>query len=111
MVFGGRFALEYMTDRYGFDHYEAFDSCSHEAEPSAHDIVEIIEAMQDEEIPVIYYEEMTDPKIARVIAEQTGAKMLLYHTCHNLSADETAAGESYLSLMRQNIENLKEGLL
>ena len=46
----------------------------------------------------------------RAIAEETGAKMLLFHSCHNVSKDEWEAGATYLSLMRQNAENLKEGL-
>ena len=44
------------------------------------------------------------------INPETGAKMLLFHSCHNVSKDEWEAGATYLSLMRQNAENLKEGL-
>ena len=51
-----------------------------------------------------------DPKVARVLAEETGAVPLLLHSCHNLSRDELEAGETYLTLMEQNAQNLKEGL-
>ena len=60
--------------------------------------------------PVIYYEELVDPKIAKMISEETGAQMLLLHSCHNVSKDDFNNGASYLSLMKQNVQNLKVGL-
>ena len=51
-----------------------------------------------------------DPKIARTIAEETGAEMLLFHSCHNVSKDDFERGVTYLDLMNQNAEHLKEGL-
>ncbi|MBQ9993791.1 MAG: zinc ABC transporter substrate-binding protein [Clostridia bacterium] len=110
IVMSGRFALGYFAERYGLHPRAAFDSCSHEAEPSVRTIADIITYMEENDIPVIYYEELCDPKTANAIAEATGAKALLLHSCHNLSKEETERGEDYLSLMRQNIENLKEGL-
>lgn len=54
--------------------------------------------------------ELTDPKISRSISEETGAEMLLFHSCHNLSKADFESGATYLSLMKQNVENLKKGL-
>ena len=48
--------------------------------------------------------------LARVLAEETGAVPLLLHSCHNVSKAELEAGVTYLSLMEQNLANLKEGL-
>ncbi len=45
-----------------------------------------------------------------MISDETGAQMLLLHSCHNVSQEEFAEGATYLSLMRQNAENLKKGL-
>ena len=53
---------------------------------------------------------MTDPKISRSISEETGAEMLLFHSCHNLSKADFESGATYLSLMKQNVENLKKDL-
>ncbi|MEG2204284.1 MAG: metal ABC transporter substrate-binding protein, partial [Oscillospiraceae bacterium] len=96
--------------RYGLQAVAAFDSCSSETEPSAKAVAEIIDEIKAQKIPVIYYEELSDPKVARMIAEETGAKLLLLHSCHNLSKEEFEAGETYLSLMQKNAENLREGL-
>ncbi len=110
LVFGGRFAFHYFTAEYGLTAYSAYDSCSEETEPSAKAVSEVIGRVREDHLPVVYYEELTEPKVARSIAQETGAKLLLLHSCHNLSKDELAAGESYLSLMKQNAQNLREGL-
>lgn len=110
ICFGGRFALHYFAKRYGLSCIAAYDSCSSETEPSARAVAEITDAITAGGIPVIYYEELVDPKVSRSIAEDTGCQMLLLHSCHNVSKEELAAGATYLSLMRQNLENLRIGL-
>ncbi len=111
LVFGGRFAFLYFAEEYGFSWKAAYDSCSSETEPAAAAIADIIETVQEEDIPVIYYEELADPKVARLIAEETGAKPLLLHSCHNISKEDFQKGVTYLSLMKQNLEHIKEGVL
>ena len=108
IIFGGHFAMRYFTTRYGLTYTAAFDSCSGEAEPSPAHLLHIIETMKKEDIKAVYYEELSTPKTAFLIAEETGASALLLHSCHTLSNDE--AGETYLTLMQKNLENLKIGL-
>ncbi len=110
IIFGGRFAFSYFTEEYGLSHDAALLSCSSDAEPAAADIARLIETIKAEEIPVVYYEELSDPKTARLICEETGAKPLLLHSCHNISKEELLQGATYLSLMQMNAEHLKEGL-
>lgn len=110
IIFGSRFALCYFVKRYGLSYEAAFDSCSSETEPSAKTVAGLIEEIKEEQIPVIYYAEIEDPKVARAISAETGAKLLLFHSCHNVTKEEKENGATYLSLMKQNAENLKEGL-
>ncbi len=110
LVFGSRFALFYFTHEYNLDYRSAYDSCSADAEPSAKDISDLINEIKEEQTPVVYYEELIDPQIARTISAETGAEMLLFHSCHNLSKSDFDNGETYLSLMKQNIKNMKKGL-
>lgn len=110
IIFAGKFALHYFAEEYGMDYDAAFDSCSSEAEPSVKVITELVDEIEYENIPVIYYAELTDPKVARAISEETGAEMLLLHSCHNVSKDEFDKGVTYVSLMRENAKNLKKGL-
>lgn len=110
IVFGGRFAFAYFVDRYGLDWDAAYDSCSHESEPSVGKVAELIDLVNEQKIPVVFHEELVDPAVARVIAAESGAKILLLHSAHNLSKDELESGATYVSIMENNIENLREGL-
>lgn len=110
LVSGSRFAMKNFTADFGIDFTAAFDSCVDNTEPSAAVMAKIIDKIKSENIPVIFYEELTEPKIARAVSLETGVKMLLLHSCHNASAQELERGESYLSLMKQNYNNLKEAL-
>ena len=58
----------------------------------------------------LFYIEFSSRKTADVLAEETGAKELLFHSCHNVSAEELDAGATYLSLMWHNVAALKEAL-
>ncbi|MBR6735556.1 MAG: zinc ABC transporter substrate-binding protein [Oscillospiraceae bacterium] len=110
IVFGSRYAFHYFSEEYGLTCYAAYDSCSEENEASAGAVAGIIDLVNEKNIPVIYHEEMIDPKVARAIADETGAELLMMHSAHNLSKDEMASGETYLSIMRKNAENLRKGL-
>lgn len=110
IIFAGHFALSYFAEQYGIEYVAAYPSTSTDAEPSVKDIASIIDQIKEEKIPVIYYEELIDPKVAKSIQEQTGTEMLLLHSLHNVSKDEFDQGVTYVSLMEQNAENLKKGL-
>ncbi len=110
LFFGGRFAMYYFAREYGLLYESVYDSCSAETEPSVRAVVHMVNEMREKEIPVVYYEELVEPRIARTIAEETGGEMLLYHSCHSVSKRELEEGVTYLSLMRQNLLNLQAGL-
>ena len=110
IFFGGKFAMYYFAQEYGLDYIAAFDSCTSETEPSAKLVARIVDAVKEQNAPVVYYEELSNHKAADTICTETGAKPLLLHSCHNISKDEYKLDVTYLSLMKQNLENLKEGL-
>ena len=62
--------------------------------------------INDKEIPVVFYEELSEGMVAKMIAEETKAKPLVLYSIHN----GTPGKDTYVSLMKKNIENLKEGL-
>lgn len=110
IYFGGKFAMVYFVKEYGLAYMSAFDSCSSETEPSAKLVTNIVDAMKKNGAKVVYYEELTDPKAAEAIAQEIGGTTLLLHSCHNVSAEDFENGATYVSLMKQNAENLKIGL-
>lgn len=61
-------------------------------------------------IPVVFRLEMSNGKVAEAIAEVTGTRTEVLHSCHTLTREEMERGETYLSLMRQNLEQLDKAL-
>lgn len=111
VVFSGRFAFRNFTERYSLKFVSALDACADNSEPGARTVAKIVDTVRDEKIPVIFYEELTEPRTAEIICGETGCAMRLFHSCHNVSRDEFEAGVGYLSLMNGNLENLREALL
>ena len=70
----------------------------------------LIEEVKQSGVPAIFYIELSNRLMADTIAEATGAEELLLHSCQNVSKEEFERGESYLSLMEQNIKMLKIAL-
>ena len=110
IVFAGRFAHLYFINRYGLEYKAAFDGCSTESEPSVKRISKIISFIKENEIPYVYYEELTEPKIANSLAEQTGTKSLKFSTIHNITKEQMENNITYMDLMKENLYNLKLGL-
>lgn len=110
IVCGGEFALLYFVTEYGLRYTAAYDSCGGESEPSPRRVAQIIDKINEDNIPVIYCKELSNTGVADTIAADTGAESLLLHSCHNVTRDEFENGATYISLMRQNLENLRKGL-
>ncbi len=110
IIHGGHFTFDYFAKRYGLKYISPYKGFSPDAEPSPQKIAELIKTIRSTRSKAIYYEELIDPKAAKVIAGETGAKMLLLHGGHNVSKEELESGTTYISIMRGNLERLKEGL-
>ena len=110
IIFGDRFPFRYFAHDYGLAYDAAFPGCSEDSEPSAQTVVSLIREISRENIPVVFYIEFSSRKTADILVEETRAKPLLMHSCHNVSAEELTNGTTYLSLMWANVAALKEAL-
>lgn len=110
IVFGDRFPVRYFIEEYGLKYYAAFPGCSQENEASAATIAFLEDKVREQNIPVIFKMELSSPNMAQTIADDTGAVVRTFYSGHNISKDQFEAGETYLSLMYDNAEALKEAL-
>ncbi len=83
---------------------------SHDSEPSAMDIANIVDQAKEKNITVVFFESLIDPKSTNAISTEINGKVMVFNTIHGLSKEEQDTGEDYISLMRKNIINIKEAL-
>lgn len=110
VVFADRFPVKYFTEEYGLSHFSAYPGCSSEAEPSASTIASLIQKVNTEKISGVFYIEFSNEKIADIVCEETGCEKYLFHSCHNISKSDFENGETYVSIMYRNADNLRKAL-
>ena len=110
LVFGDRFPLLYFCREYGLDYRAAFHGCSSDTEPSLYTLKFLIDKVAQDKITVVYALELSSQKVAQAIAETTGARVMTFYSCQTVSAGDFAAGAGYMSLMRRNVDALREGI-
>lgn len=110
IVLGDRFPMRYFTREYGLDYYAAFPGCSAQTEPSARTLAFLMDKIREENIPVVFFIEFSSRRSSSIIASETGAVPLLLHSAHNVSQADLDRGMTYLTIMRENLNNLEEAL-
>ena len=109
IIFAGKFPLHYFVKEYGLEYKAGYDYCNIENDITQEKIFELEKEIKDNSIPVIYTVELTSFKNVNAISKDTGAKVLMFQSFHNISKAFNNDA-SYVSLMDRNIEILKEGL-
>lgn len=110
IVFAERFPFLNFAKDYDLNHYSAFEGCSTETEAGIKTINFLIEKVKEENIPAIFTIEFSDGTVAETISNETGAEILQFHSCHNVTEEEFEKGETYISLMQNNLKNLEIAL-
>lgn len=109
IAFGGEFAYSYFIERYNIDFVSVYNNCGHGEDPSISKVKSVIDYINDKKIPVVFYEELSEGTVAKMIAEETDTKPLVFYTIHNAKLNGENP-DTYVSLMKENIKNLKEAL-
>ena len=113
LVFGDRFPFRYFADDYGFDYYAAFAGCSAETEASFETIVFLADKADQLGCRTIFTIENSDRKIAQTIIDNTKEKnqtIAELNSLQSVTKDQIGSGTTYLRLMQQNYETLKEAI-
>lgn len=102
-------AFSYMCDAYGLNQI-AIDGLTPDSEPNPGRMAEIIDFITDNNIKVVFFEELASPKVANTISKATGAEVEVLNPLEGLSEEDLQAGEDYFSIMRKNLEALLKSL-
>lgn len=111
VLFGDRFPFRYFADDYGLDYYAAFVGCSAETEASFETVVFLANKVDELGLGTVFTIENSDGKIAQTIIDNTEDKNAQILTLNSLQSVTAADGETYLSVMQENLETLKKALL
>lgn len=110
IVIGDRFPFRYLTNAYDLNYFAAFSGCSSESEPGVYTMAFLISEILEHNIDTVFYLEFSTKKLSEKLCDATGAEMLPLQSCHNVSKSDFENGVTYIDLMRQNLNNLREAL-
>jgi zinc/manganese transport system substrate-binding protein len=101
-------AFGYFASAYGIE-FVAPLGVSTESEASAHDIAGIITQIKTAKIPAVFLENISDPRLIRQIAAETGARVggTLYS---DILTGEKGDAPTYIDMVRHNIRALTSAL-
>jgi zinc/manganese transport system substrate-binding protein len=101
-------AFGYFASAYGIE-FIAPVGVSTESESSARDIAAIIRQIKSEKIPAVFLENISDPRLIRRIAAETGAKIGGTLISDSLTGEKGDA-PTYIDMVRHNIRALTSAL-
>jgi zinc/manganese transport system substrate-binding protein len=101
-------AFGYFGTAYGF-RFVAPEGVSTETEASARDVAKIIRQIKAQKIPAVFLENVTDPRLARNIAAESGATIggTLYS---DALSPPNGPASTYIDMMRNNVRELSAAL-
>ncbi len=113
LLFGDRFPFRYMTDDYGLSYYAAFTGCSAETEASFETVIFLAGKVDELGLKSILTIEGSDKKIAETIKNSTNTKdqkILTLNSMQGITSKDIENGVTYLSVMTDNLNILKDAL-
>lgn len=113
LLFGDRFPFRYLVDDYGLNYYAAFAGCSAETEASFETITFLAGKVDELGLYNALTIEKSDQKIAQTIIKNTkekNQKILTMDSMQSTTSENVSGGATYLSIMENNLEILKEAL-
>lgn len=102
-------AFGYFGDAYGVE-FIAPEGLSTEAEPSAREVAKLIEQIRRENVPALFLENVSDPRLLQRIAAETGVRIGGELYSDALSPPDGPAA-TYIEMMRSNVRELTSALM
>jgi zinc transport system substrate-binding protein len=102
-------AFGYLAARYGL-HQIAITGIDPESEPSPQRLRALIALVRREHVTTVFFERLVSPRLAETVARDAGVKAAVLDPIEGLTPSEQARGFTYLTLMRQNLRELRSAL-
>ncbi|MEK4336265.1 MULTISPECIES: metal ABC transporter substrate-binding protein [Bacillus] len=102
-------AYGYWEKRYGIEQISVLGLSASE-EPSQKQLENIVQQAEKHHIKYVIFENNVSSKVSDTIRSEIGAKSLTLKNLESITEDDAKNGESYVSLMKQNLNTLKTAL-
>jgi zinc transport system substrate-binding protein len=102
-------AFGHLAARYGLEQ-RAITGLSPELEPDPARLAELAELIRAEDISVVFTETLLPAEIAEALAREADVEVGVLNPLEGLLPEEEARGETYVSIMEENLESLRAGL-
>ena len=113
LVIADRFPFVYLFDDYGLGYYAAFAGCASSTDPNTTTIYALADKLDELNAKVIIITETGSEKVAKGVRDRTknkNQKILTLNSVQSVSSKDRKKGVTYLSLMKGNLEVLREAL-
>ncbi len=113
VLFGDRFPFRYLVNDYGIDYYAAFSGCSAESEASFETVAFLANKVNELGLNYVLTIENSNQSIAQTIIENTEEKnqqTLILNSMQSLTKEDADIGKTYLSIMEDNLNTLRDAL-
>lgn len=102
-------AFAYLANEYDLTQ-ESISGISPDQEPSPSRLAELKKFVEKNNTKVIYFEENASSKVAETLAKETGVELKVLNPLESLTSEQMEAGETYITIMEQNLEALKASI-
>jgi len=102
-------SFNYMAARYGINAV-GIVGLNPESEPSPRTLADLSDAISDSGIGYVLVNPIDSDRLSDTLARETDVESLPMHTLENLTSNQKESGETYFSLMEQNLTSLMTAL-
>ncbi|AMO86438.1 putative zinc transport system zinc-binding lipoprotein AdcA precursor [Solibacillus isronensis B3W22] len=102
-------AFGYIAGHYGFNQVPVAGLNS-QSEPSQKELTVIVDLANKENIQYIFFEQNVSSKLTEIIQKEVNAETLTLHNLSVLTKEDIQNNEDYFTLMRKNMDVLKQAL-
>ncbi len=102
-------AFGYLARDYGLKQVSIM-GLNPDAEPLAQDILRIAKFVKEQNVRYIFFEELVSDQLAQTLASEAKVETMVLNPLEGLTKEQQKSGESYLTLMERNLQNLWQAL-
>lgn len=110
LIFADRFPFRYLVNEYGLSYFAAFPGCSDQTEASSATVAFLINKVKADDIKIVLKIELSSEQLAKMVASETGAEVMVLNAAHNVSQSDFDKGVTYVDIMRENVKVLERAL-